>query len=252
MRTVEVPSFGGASMREVDRIMTDQIGIVLMQMMENAGRDLARLAVRRLDNDVRDRPIVVLVGRGNKGGGGLVAARHLHNWGAWVQVVCTHAPDDYAGVPRQQLAILQAMGAPLAWAEEGWELPPCDLIVDAILGDGLRGEPRDRARDLILLAGSSHAPILSLDVPSGLDASSGHLHTPHIRAEATMALGLPKRGLLVEPGRSAAGDLYVADIGVPPVVYAQVGLEVPPLFEQDTVVPLDVRDGRAYLATSGR
>ncbi len=100
-------------MQEVDRLMIEEYQIDLIQMMENAGRSLAMLARFLLDGDIVDRPIVVLAGRGNNGGGGLVAARHLLNWGAWVQVVCSYSPEDYSGVPAHQLAALQAMGAPV-------------------------------------------------------------------------------------------------------------------------------------------
>ena len=88
------------------------------------------------------------------------------------------------------------MGAPLAWAEEGWELPPCDLLIDAVIGYGLRGDPRGKARELILLANSSQAPILSLDTPSGVDTAEGRVIAPHMRAAATLTLALPKIGLL--------------------------------------------------------
>ncbi len=122
-----LPSLSTDQMREVDRLMIEEYHIELLQMMENAGRSLALLAKWMLDGDVADRPVVVLAGQGNNGGGGLVAARHLLNWGAWVQLLLTHRPEEYRGVAAHQLSILQAMDAPLAWAEEGWELPPADL-----------------------------------------------------------------------------------------------------------------------------
>ena len=108
------------------------------------------------------------------------------------------------------------MGARTSLAEEGWELPPTDLVIDAILGYDVQGEPQGKARALIRLANSSIAPILSLDAPSGLDTTTGQLYTPHIRAAATLTLALPKIGLLTEPGRGATGQLYLADISVPP------------------------------------
>lgn len=243
MEPVTLPVVTTEQMREVDRLMVEAYHISLLQMMENAGRSLALLAKRMLDGDLVDRPIVVLAGRGNNGGGGLAAARHLLNWGAWVQVVCSYAPDDYAGVPALQLRSLQAMGAPLAWAEEGWELPPADLVIDAIIGYGLRGDPRGKARDLIQLANSSMAPLLSLDVPSGVDTGDGQLFTPHIQAAATLTLALPKTGVLAAEGRHAWGDLYLADISVPSTLYTQIGLEVPPVFGRNPVVPFDVVDG---------
>jgi len=252
MQALEIPSLSTAQMREVERLLVEEYQIEPRQTLENAGRSLALLAKQLLGNDLVDRPLVVLAGRGHNGGGGLVAARHLLNWGAWVQVLLTHPPDVYTGVTAHQLAILQAMDAPLAWAEEGWELPLADLVIDAIIGCGLRGEPTGKARDLIQLANSSHAPILSLDAPSGLDTSSGHLATPSILAAATMTLALPKMGLISEPGISACGDLYLADISVPPQLYARLGFAVPPLFARDPIVPIDVVDGRAVVQWDSR
>lgn len=236
--SISIPLLSTQQIREVDRLMIEVYQIELIQMMENAGRNLALLAKRLLDNDITDRPVVVLAGRGNNGGGGLVAARHLLNWGAWVQIVLTHPVEEYDGVPAQQLATLQAMGAPLAWAEEGWELPPADLIIDAMIGYGLRNAPQGKVRDLIQLANSNRAPILSLDVPSGVDTTTGQCFTPHIHATATMTLALPKAGLLA--ARAVWGDLYLADISVPPQLYAEFGIDVPPLFAQDTILSLVV------------
>jgi len=243
-RTV-IPALTTEQMIEVDRLMIEEYHIELIQMMENAGRNLALLAKRMLDDDITDRPIVVLAGRGNNGGGGLVAARHLLNWGAWVQVITSYSSEDYMGIPLHQLSILQAMGAPMAWAEEGWELPPCDLVIDAVIGYGLRGDPRGPARELIQLANSSLAPILSLDAPSGIDTASGAVFDPHVRAAATMTLALPKRGFLQSEALSASGALFLADISVPPVLYEHLALDVPALFARDTVVPVDVVDGDA-------
>jgi NAD(P)H-hydrate epimerase len=228
--------------------MIEAYQIDLIQMMENAGRNLALLAKHLLDDDIEDRPVVVLAGRGNNGGGGLAAARHLLNWGAWVQILLTHRPEEFAGIPAHQLASLQAMGLPVAWAEEGWELPPADLVIDAIVGYGLHGSPQGAAANLIQLANSSVAPIVSLDAPSGLDTTTGQIYEPHINATATLTLALPKVGLLVAPAQAAVGDLYVADISVPPQLYERLGLDVPPIFAVDTVLPLIVEGGSAYLA----
>ena len=195
----------------IDPLLSEEYQIDLLQTMENAGHNLALLAKRMLDGDVADRPVVVLAGRGNNGGGGLVAARYLLNWGAWVQLLLTHRPEEYAGVAAHQLSILQAMDAPLAWAEEGWELPPADLIIDALIGCGLQGNPTGAAANLIALANSSVAPILSLDAPSGLDTTTGQLYNPHIVAAATMTLALPKAGLLTREAQAAVGQLYIGN-----------------------------------------
>ena len=243
-----LPTLTTDQMREVDRLMTEYYGITLLQMMENAGRHLALLAKRLLENDISDRPIVVLAGRGNNGGGGLVAARHLLNWGAWVQIVLTHPVEAYSGAAAQQLAILQAMAAPVAWAEEGWELPPADLLIDALIGYGLQGAVEGKTRDLIQLANSTMAVILSLDAPSGLDTTTGTIAEPTIRANATMTLALPKVGLLQKQAQSAVGHLFVADISVPPDLYDELGFTVPPFFAIDPILPVEVIEGVAYIS----
>jgi NAD(P)H-hydrate epimerase len=217
------------------------------QMLETTGRSLAQLACDLLGGEVLDRPIVVLAGRGPNGGGGLAAARCLLNWGGWVQVVCSHPAAAYRGAPRQQLAALQAMGAALAWAEDGWELPPCDLLIDAVIGHGLAGDPRGPERSLIALANSNAAPILSLDVPSGVDGEAGRLFTPHIRAAATLALALPMAGLRAPVAAAACGDLYLADIGAPAALLAQLGIAAPPLFTCNSIIPLHVEDEEIWV-----
>lgn len=249
-----LPALSTHQMREVDRMMIEEYQIRLMQMMENAGRNLALLAKRLLGVDdvpeiLEDCSVVVLAGRGNNGGGGLVAARHLLNWGAWVQILLTDQPNaaTQCVVLKEQLSILRRMDAPLAWAEEGWELPPADLLIDALVGYGLRADPRGRTADLIRLANSSVAPILSLDAPSGLDTDSGRLFAPHIRAAATMTLALPKRGLLHPAAQTAVGQLYLADISVPPDLYKRLDLDVPPLFARDTILGVRVVNGVAQV-----
>lgn len=242
-----VPSLTPEQMKEVDRLLLASYHIDPLQTMENGGRALAQLAKRMLDGSVTDRSIVVLAGRGNNGGGGLAGARHLINWGAWVQIILAFAPEHFEGAPARQLAALQAMGAALSWAEEGWELPPADLVIDAVIGFRLRGDPRGKARDLIQLANSSAAPILSLEVPSGVDAEDGRCYTPHIRAAATLTLALPKAGLLKVPARSACGRIFTADISVPAALYAEVGIDAPAIYATDPLLELVVRDDQAFV-----
>ncbi len=245
-RRIAVPTVSTEQMKAIERAMAETYGIDPLQVMENAGRSLATLAQWLLDGDVVDRSIVVLAGRGPNGGGGLAAARHLINWGAWVQIVCSHPPDRYRGAAARQLRILQAMGAPLAWAEEGWELPPADLLIDALIGYGLRGAPRGPSRNLIRLANSSAAPILSHDAPSGIDTAAGKVFEPHLQATATLTLALPKDGFRQPEAARACGALYLADVGVPPALYAQLGIDVPPLFGRSPIVALLVEDGQIW------
>ena len=237
----DVPFISTDQMREVDRAMIDDYNIMLVQMMENAGRELAHLARGRfLDGDPRGRKVIVLAGTGGNGGGGLVCARRLNNWGAEVQLWLTAPTSKLTEVPRHQLTILERIGAPIKIAGDEPYLPPADLIVDAIIGYSLSGAPRGGSVALIRAANSHGAPILALDVPSGVDTASGTVYDPAIRAVATLTLALPKEGLRGDAARDRVGELYLADISVPPILYSRPPLElqVGPLFAKDDIVRL--------------
>ena len=168
-KSPEVPSITSDQMRLVDQIMVDEYGISLIQMMENAGRNLAHLARKRfLDGDPQGRHVLVLAGSGGNGGGGLVCARRLHNWGAIVQVWLSTSVAQLTDVPRRQLAILERMGIAVDSASDDVNLSPGDLIVDALIGYSLRGSPTGATAALIRAANSHGAPILALDIPSGV------------------------------------------------------------------------------------
>ena len=229
-----IPSLTASQMIEVDRAMIEDYHIELIQMMENAGRAFAELARRWLGGTVKGHSVVVLCGSGNNGGGGMTAARRLHNWGANVIVAFAKPADDYRGVPAHQLDILQRMGIPLV---DSASLPPTfELILDTIIGYRLSGSPRGAAADLIRWANAQSVPILSLDTPSGLDVTNGMAHDPAIRAAATLTLALPKTGLLQLEAKPFVGDLYLADISVPPELYARMGISLPPLFAESDIV----------------
>ena len=224
-------------MRTVDRIATNDYGVSLLQMMENAGRHFAHLARERfLDGDVRGGSVLVVCGRGGNGGGGLAAARRLSNWGADVWVSTLTAPADYTGVPARQLTMLRRMEVPVERLAPSDDLPDGDLMIDALVGYGLEGEPRDELAAFIRQVIWHGVPTLSLDVPSGLDATTGVPSDTTVHADATLTLALPKCGLEAPVAASAVGDLYLADIGIPPTAYEGLNLkgEIEALFaEQD-------------------
>ncbi len=231
-----------AQMRRLDQMMIDEIGIDLVRMMENAGRALAKLAVRVFDPD----RVVVLAGTGGNGGGGLVAARHLANRGREVRVVLSRPATALTPVSRRQHDIAARMGIPIravptpldAVELVHWAGHP-DLIIDALIGYRLRGDPTGSAAALIDWANTQPARTLSLDIPSGLDATSGRIGIPCVRAAATLALALPKLGMR---GAEPVGELWLADISVPRIVYRGMGIEVGDLFHRSGIVSLD-RDG---------
>lgn len=214
-----IPWITTDQMREVDRLMTEVYRIQLIQMMENAGRNLARLAIERFCNGhPQDKRIVVLAGSGGNGGGALVAARWLHNAGAGVDVILAADTGRFNGVSAHQLDILRQLNVSIRPGPEMNADRKTDLIIDGMVGYSLKGTPRGIVEKLIDRANVREVPVLALDVPSGVDASTGEVFTPAIKAAATLTLALPKVGLQIATAQ--VGELYLADIGVPPQLYS--------------------------------
>jgi NAD(P)H-hydrate epimerase len=230
---IPIPALTAAQMREVDRVAVDEYGLGILQMMENAGRNLALNVIEMLGRagGRAHGVVVVLAGSGGNGGGGLCCARHLHNRGVEVWVVLSRAPQELHGAARAQLDVLRAAGVePVAsnagvLDEAADLLARADLTIDALIGYSLRGAPRGRAAELIGLCSRHSRRTLSLDVPSGLDATTGDAPGVAVCPERTLTLALPKTGL-----RRVPGDLYLADIGIPPEVYAPLGISFAPFF----------------------
>jgi NAD(P)H-hydrate epimerase len=220
-------------MAEADRMAIEDYGIDVIALMENAGVATAQLAKKMLGGDVGETNICCLVGRGNNGGDGLVAARHLHNWGADVRVVLAGERTDLRDVPAKQIAIVDRMGIPVAGPEKGLGDPR--LLVDALLGYGSRGNPREPVAGLIREANASKIPVLAVDIPSGMDATEGEPGEPTIKARATVTFGLPKTGFLNPNARRYVGELYLADISMPGRIYASYPVGKG-LFAKDAIV----------------
>ena len=218
-----LPTLTSDQMRRVDQIMVEDLGIDVVRMMEHAGAHLARIARERFSPS----SVTILAGRGNNGGGGLVAARHLRNREVDVTVVLL--TDDLREITAAQADIARAMG--IRFADEPDE---ADLVVDALIGYSLVGDPRDRAAELVEWANHQPSPVLALDVPSGLDGSSGLIGDPCIRATATLTLALPKTGLNLAP--TVVGELYLADIGIPPSVYSELEIDFDDPFDESPIV----------------
>src|SRR6266852_4502645 len=239
----EMPSLTTEQMIEVDRAMMQDMRIELIQMMENAGRHLAHLArVRFFDGSPRGKKVVVLAGTGGNGGGALVCARRLHTWGAHVQIILTHPPAHFTPVPAHQLDIVQRMNIPVTEAGALAQVHSLQLILDGLIGYRLKGAPHGTVADLIRWANAQAAPLLALDVPSGVDGTTGTVLDPAIRATATMTLALPKAGLRTAAAQTQVGELYLADIGVPPSLYAEpaLSLHVEALFAESEILRLAV------------
>jgi NAD(P)H-hydrate epimerase len=227
---IAVPAITAEQMREVDRIAVEDFGLGILQMMENAGRNLAANVIDMLGKIGGE--VTILAGAGGNGGGGLCCARHLHNRGLRVNLILDRDAEELRGAAAAQLRILGAAGLrPVDSSTVEGAIERAAAIVDALIGYSLRGAPRGRAAELIEHCNSLRASrgpasgVLSLDVPSGLDATSGEAPGVAVNPQRTMTLALPKTGL-----RRVPGDLYLADIGIPPEVYKSLGVSVGLLF----------------------
>ena len=231
-----VPAVTADEMRRVDRLATEETGPDLFQMMENAGRNLAEAALARLGPEWKRAKVAVLAGAGGNGGGGICAARHLANRGMEVWL-CLAAPDRLREMAAWQRHVFRATPGREVDREmiRGWR---ADLVLDALLGYGLKGPPAGCFAELIRWANSAGAPILSLDVPSGIEATTGEAPGEWVRAAETVTLALPKTGLT--PERS--GRLLLADVGIPPETFRRAGIDYRAPFDERYLVPLQVLD----------
>ncbi len=230
-----------AQMIEVDHLMVDEYGITLPQMMENAGRSLADLARRILGGNAAGRKVAVMVGKGNNGGGGLVAARHLANAGADIHVLLAAAPGELGTVPEMQRRVLARMGVigsdhTTAATALPALLEETELVLDALVGYSLRGDPREPVASFIRAANAAAAQRLALDIPSGLEGDSGQPLAPCLEADVTLTLAWPKAGLLAETARPYVGQLYLTDIGVPAAAYRAIRVDPGQIFASGPIV----------------
>ena len=201
-----------STMARVDDLAVNRFGPSLLQMMENAGRALADLAIIRW----RPRSVTVLCGKGGNGGGAMAAARHLVSRGVEAAITMSGDSAYLSPAAESQRAILDHTSA--QWSGEPTD---ADLIIDGLIGYSLNGPPTGRPAELIDWANGASAPVLSLDSPSGLDVTTGATPGAVIEAAATLTLALPKVGLI---GSEAVGTLFLADIGIPSALYGELGI----------------------------
>ncbi len=224
---IVIPAVEEHQMREVDRIVVEDYGLEILQMMENAGRNLAMNIIDLTDKN-KNKTIMVVAGSGGNGGGGLCAARHLHNHGYQINLVLSKAPWDLSQAAANQLKILQKSGISPITVEKDINaaIKKSDIVIDALIGYGLNRAPQGIYARYINLINHHAKRVISLDIPSGINASTGETPGVFIKAERTLTLALPKSGLK----NQAAGEIFLADIGIPPEVYQFMGIELPQIF----------------------
>jgi NAD(P)H-hydrate epimerase len=211
----------GQQMRNVDRRAIEEMGIPSLELMEAAG--LGVVAAFLADcPDAPSRRVVILCGKGNNGGDGLVAARHLAGRGLRPGVFLLSAPDQLKGDAASNLEAARSAGVEVvsvtdesAWREVRATLEGRPYVIDAILGTGVRGGAHGLAARVIEDLNDAAAPVISIDLPSGLDADTSVVEGRAVRAERTYTLCRPKLALVLPPAARMAGDWAVIPIGIP-------------------------------------
>jgi NAD(P)H-hydrate epimerase len=211
----------GTQMAELDRFAIEEIGIPSLVLMENAGRSVFE-AIRARFPDFHQKKIVVVCGKGNNGGDGLVLARHLINHGAMAEILVLSAPKNLSLDTQANAKILEQSDETIHYIETEENLTQvatllsnADLIIDAIFGTGFKGEARGLNAQVIELINLSPAFVFSIDIPSGIEGNSGQVLGSAVMADLTLTLALPKIGLLLYPGRGYVGELSMGDVGYP-------------------------------------
>jgi NAD(P)H-hydrate epimerase len=195
-------------MRATDRWAIEEQGVPSLDLMERAGAGLARLVSER----VPDGPLAIVCGKGNNAGDGLVAARLLREEGRDVRVLGTGAPEEFRGDPAENLERLPGPGPDVF---SPGALDSAAGVVDALLGTGFEGDPRDPIAGAIEAINAAQGRVVAADVPSGVNAGSGEVAGAAVRADATATFAAGKPGLWVNPGKAHAGEVRVVDIGIP-------------------------------------
>jgi NAD(P)H-hydrate epimerase len=208
-----------AQMRNIDRRATDRFGIPSLLLMENA-------AIACVDAIFEHYPsadrISIFCGTGANGGDGMAIARHLHNRGIGVTLIVAGDRGKFSGDAETNLRICERLNLPIyeatdddSFVEALLHASDCDVVVDAIFGTGLNRAPEGMYENIIRAVGELAAPIVSVDVPSGVDASSSTPFDPCIQAAVTVTFAAPKICHVFEPAATFCGEVIVADISIP-------------------------------------
>lgn len=209
------PTLSSAQVKELDRLAAERFGVPIDWLMEAAGWQLARFC---------DKPTTVVCGVGNNGGDGLAAARHLFRWGRLAGVSCLD-PLRLGTEARLELEALRRCGIRV---DDKLGFDGAEIVLDSIFGTGVSRPPTGRFAEWIVAINNSGLRVVSVDVPSGLDADSGVAYAPCVHADATVTFSLPKQGLVNADGPRLAGEIWVADIGVPLHAFHEAGVTVDP------------------------
>ena len=214
-----VPAVTKEQMIEVDRIAVEETGPNLYQMMENAGRNLALIVSDLIKEKSPGKKVLIFAGTGGNGGGGICAARHLLNHG-YEPIVILSNEDKMQEIPAYQLGIFRKSGGQIIPIGKVNDVKP-DIIIDALIGYSLISAPRGNVLGMINFINKNNLPTISLDIPTGVLATSGENPGEFVNPDKTITLALPKTGLSPEK----CGEIILADIGIPATVFEKAGIK---------------------------
>jgi ADP-dependent NAD(P)H-hydrate dehydratase / NAD(P)H-hydrate epimerase len=245
-------------MRWCDETTITKYGIPGLLLMENAGYNIAEV-IRRELSPLESKHILVICGKGNNGGDGFVAARMLFNSCAHINVVLLVSPSELKGDAKTNFKILQVLAKKsesLTIRRYSRQLPKVlpkpDIIVDAIFGTGFKGSVKKSFADVIKWINRQSAKIVAVDIPSGVDGTTGVAENCAVRADITVTFGCLKSGLLCNKGRELVGAVHVADIGIPHLVLEDKQLKTYLVERSDVKQSLPKRSIHAHKYSVGK
>lgn len=241
-------------MRNIDKRTIEGVGIPGLELMEKAGRGVAEVA-KEILGGVENKKVAIFCGRGNNGGDGFVVGRYLKSWGANIKFFLTAKKDEVKGDAGTNLEKASALKLPITEVLSERDIPSdidVDLIVDALFGTGFDGEITGYVKDVVNRINSSGISVLSVDIPSGLQADTGEYTGACIKADRTVTMALPKIGHFFFPGKNMAGKVSVVDICVPPKVVEEENIDLNLITEAEVTKMIPERPGDAYKGTCGR
>lgn len=245
------------TIRDVDSTAVDRYGISGLQLMENAGRGVASVALRGI-GAISGAKAIIFTGKGNNGGDGFVAARHLSNAGVEARVFSLCRIEELKGDAAlnastwvkmngavEELLSVEALNSAVQSVQRA------DIVIDAIFGTGLSTDVTGLHKEAIRLVNNHSKKILAVDIPSGINATTGAVLGEAVRAHLTATMAMPKLGLLLFPGRAHAGKVEIIDIGMPREVIEEPSIKWNLLVGADMTRILKPRQAESHKSSHG-
>lgn len=235
---IKPPAITKHQMQKIDELMEKEFGIEVKQMMEVAGLSIA-LFVKKIFKTKRNNKVACLAGKGNNGGDCITAARHLKNFGA-NPVVIIPFKKGFKGITRKQLQTARKMNVPVFSLNKSrtaveQAIKNSDIILDGLLGFNIKGNPKNEFQELINLVNDYGEKVVSIDMPSGLHAN-GRIGEPCIKADYTIAISLPKKGLYEKKTKKVVGKVYLSYLGLPEELLKKMKIKMKNPFKEMEII----------------